>query len=69
VFFGGAGRIISASFSLGVLIPSTDPSLARSIKSPLMLLSSFSFLFSLVGGVGGGSSLLILGDAGGTGIP
>ena len=62
----GAGGTVQASSSAGVLVPSSNPSLARSIKSPPMLLPSLSFL--LCGGVGGGSILLLSGDGGGMGM-
>lgn len=76
----GSGRIIHASVSVGtrgiepvslsagVLVPSSGPTSARSIKCPPMLLSFFSFSFPLDDGVGGGSILLISADGGGTGI-
>jgi len=68
-FSVGAGGTVPASFSVGVLVPSSDPPSARSIKSPRTLLSSFSFSFPLVDGVGGGGLLLLSGDGGGTDIP
>jgi len=80
-FLVGAGRILPASFlvvaggtvpascSVGVLVPSSDPFLARSIKSPPTLFSSFSFSFPSIDGVGGGSILLLSGGGGRTSIP
>jgi len=76
---GIVGWIVPASFWAGVLVPSSDSSLASSIKSAPTLLPSFPCSFPLVGGVGGesilllsgdggGNVLLILGDGGGTGI-
>jgi hypothetical protein len=55
-------------FKVAVLVSSSDPSSARSVKSPLMLLPSFSFSFPMLGGVGSGSILLLTGDGGGMGI-
>ena len=64
----GAGGAVSASFSEGVLVASSEPSSARSIKRPQTLLPSFSCSFPLVGDVGGGRIFLLSGDGGGTGI-
>jgi len=67
-FTGGAGGTIQASLSEGLLVPSSDPSSARSIKCSPTLLSSFACAFPLFGGVGGRSILLLSGDGGGMGI-
>jgi len=68
-FSVGAGGIVPESFLVGVLVPSSNPSSARSIKIPLTLLSSFSYSFPLVDGIRSGSILLLSGDGGGTDIP
>jgi len=65
----GASRFVPASFSAAVLVPSTDPSSARSIKCPSKLLPTLFFFFPLVNGVGSGSILLVLGDKDGSHIP
>lgn len=81
-FLVGAGGIKPASFSLGagmmvlstvlvvVLVPSSDPSSARSIKMLLTLLPTISVSIPdyLVGRVGGGIMLPFSGDGGGMGI-
>lgn len=60
-FSVGAGGALKVSFAVRVLVPSSDPSSARSIKCPPMLLSSCSCSFHLSDGVGGGSILLLSG--------
>jgi len=65
----GGGGIVAASLSAGVLVPSSHPPSARSMKSRPTLLPSLSFSFPLVDGVCSGSILLLLGDGGGMGIP
>jgi hypothetical protein len=64
----GTGGIVLVYFSVGVLVPSSDPSMSRSIKCPRILLSALSVSFGLGGGVGGVSILLLPGDGSGTGI-
>lgn len=57
-FSVGAGRILPASSYAGVLVPSADPSSARTIQSPPILLPSISFSLPLVDGVGSGRILI-----------
>jgi len=64
----GTGGSVPAYFSVGVLVPSSHPSSASSIKSPPTLLLFFFFSFALICGVGGESILLLSGDGGGTDI-
>jgi len=71
IFSLAVGEIVQASFSAGVLVPSSDPFLARSIKSRPMLLSCYSvaFEFLLVDRVGAGSIRLFLVDKGDMAVP
>jgi len=64
----GAGGIILASLSVGVLGSSSDSSLARPIRSSPTQLPSCFFPTPCVGRFGCGCIMLLSGDAGGTGI-
>jgi hypothetical protein len=65
----GTGGIVPLSVLLGELVPFSDSSFARSIKSPLILLSYIFFPLLLVDGISGSESTLVLmGDGSGMDI-
>jgi len=47
----GTGGALEVSFAVGMLIPSSDPFLVRSIKCPATLLLHFSSSFTLLRGL------------------
>jgi len=77
----GAGRVVPASYSVGVcrllplsslsggLVPTSDPYSALSIKTHPTCHQFFFFSFTALQAVGGGSIVLAFGDGGGKGIP
>jgi len=68
-FLVRSGGTIPPSFSVGLLVPSPHPYLARSIKSPATLHSRISICFPLIEGIGSRSIWFILGNGGGTDVP
>jgi len=61
----GVSGIVLGSFSVGVLVSSSDPHSARSIKCPPTVLPSLSYSFPCDDGVRGGSILLVLAEVSG----